>query len=205
MAHELKTPLTILNREIEDLAVKHKFDSKESAEVNVSLNRISNTITNFLNWADVASTGTPTNLHVYRIQSVLPELSLGWRKLFNDRLIIETDVDFQVMSNPFHLSQLIDNLVVNALKYSSGTVRLSFKTQMISIADEGHGIPQDVLDRVGSPFNKGPSTSTNETGSGLGLAWVKTIADLYSWKMRIESTPAGTKVEIYFPDLSQIS
>jgi two-component system sensor histidine kinase QseC len=202
MAHELKTPLTILNRDIEDLAIKHSFDKKETADVGVSLNRISNTITNFLNWAEVASTATPTNLHVYRVQSVLPELTLGWRKLFNDRLIIEADVDFQVMSNPFHLSQLIDNLVVNALKYSTGTVRLSFKSQQVCITDEGGGIPRDVLDRVGSPFNKGPSTTQSETGSGLGLAWVKTIADLYSWKMKIDSTSTGTIVEINFPDLS---
>jgi signal transduction histidine kinase len=204
MAHELKTPLTILNRDIEDLALKHKFDNQESAEVNVSLRRISNTITNFLNWADVASTGTPTNLHVYRIQSVLPELSPGWRKLFNDRLIIETDVDFQVMSNPFHLSQLLDNLVVNALKYSTGPVHLSFTHQQIVVADEGSGIPQDVLDRLGSPFNKGPSTSLVETGSGLGLAWVKTIVDLYSWKMKIDSSSNGTRVEISFPGLSEL-
>lgn len=204
MAHELKTPLTILNRDIEDLAVKHRFDDKESADINVSMRRISNTITNFLNWADVASTGTPTNLHVFRIQSILPELSLGWRKLFNDRLIIEADVDFQVMSNPFHLSQLVDNLVVNALKYSEGSVRLSFKTQQIVITDEGPGIPQDVLDRVGSPFNKGPSTGPGETGSGLGLAWVKTIADLYSWKMKIHSNEHGTRIELNFPGLSEL-
>jgi signal transduction histidine kinase len=205
MAHELKTPLTILNRDIEDLAIKHKFDTQESTDVNVSLSRISNTITNFLNWADVASTGTPTNLHVYRIQSVLPELAPGWRKLFNGRLQIETEVDFQVISNPFHLSQLIDNLVVNALKYSTGPVHLNFTNQQISITDQGSGIPQDVLDRLGSPFNKGPSTSLGETGSGLGLAWVKTIVDLYSWKMKIDSNANGTRVEISFPGLSDLT
>ncbi|MNK91808.1 Sensor protein QseC [compost metagenome] len=205
MAHELKTPLTILNRDIEDLAIKHNFTDQDSTDVNASLRRISNTITNFLNWADVASTGTPTNLHVYRIQSILPELTPGWRKLFADRLVIESLVDFQVMSNPFHLSQLIDNLVVNALKYSTGTVRLSFTNQQVSITDEGSGIPQDVLDRVGSPFNKGPSTSLGETGSGLGLAWVKTIVDLYSWKMKIDSTSQGTRIEIYFPGISELN
>lgn len=205
MAHELKTPLTILNRDLEDLAIKHKFSDQESIDVNVSLRRISSTITNFLNWADVASTGTPTNLHVYRIQSILPELTPGWRKLFNDRLKIQPDVDFQVISNPFHLSQLVDNLVVNALKYSSGTVYLRFANQQFSVTDEGSGIPQDVLDRVGSPFNKGPSTALVETGSGLGLAWVKTIVDLYSWKMTIDSSPKGTRVEISFPGISELN
>ncbi|MNT94166.1 Sporulation kinase A [compost metagenome] len=95
--------------------------------------------------------------------------------------------------------------MVNALKYSTGTVRLSFTNQQVSITDEGSGIPQDVLDRVGSPFNKGPSTSLGETGSGLGLAWVKTIVDLYSWKMKIDSTSQGTRIEIYFPGISELN
>lgn len=202
MAHELKTPLTILNRDLEDLAQKHKFSNQEVDEVNVSMKRISTTITNFLNWADIASTQTPTNLHVIRIGTVLSELLMGWNKISDGRLTVTTDVDFQVMCNPFHLSHLLDNLVINALKYSPGLVNIHIKDHVLQITDHGEGIPPDVLERIGSPFNKGPNTRGSDTGSGLGLAWVQTIVDLYAWRMRINSTAQGTTVEISFPDLS---
>ncbi|UXR63389.1 hypothetical protein EZJ49_09910 [Bdellovibrio bacteriovorus] len=56
MVHEIKTPLTLLNREVEKLQDKYRFASEEYQEVQRQLNRVSRTITNFLDWADLANT-----------------------------------------------------------------------------------------------------------------------------------------------------
>ncbi len=200
MAHELKTPLTILNRDLEELAKKHSFSKQEVDDTTFSLNRVSQTITNFLNWADLATTGVRGDLHVIRTSTLIEELKGGWNKIGPARVQIFPLQDFQVLGNPFHLAQLLDNLVVNAIKYAEGEIEVTLQDNNVTIEDFGAGIPKDVLERIGSPFNKGPQTG--KTGSGLGLAWIKTICDLYSWNLNIESSHKGTKVKITFPNLS---
>jgi signal transduction histidine kinase len=90
-----------------------------------------------------------------------------------------------------HLEQVMMNLVANALAYSNGSVVIEIFDAGFSVKDEGPGFPEDVLERVGEPFNR-----DSKTGHGLGLAWVATIARFYGWALDVQSTPSGSTVTI---------
>jgi len=65
----------------------------------------------------------------------------------------------------------------------------------IAVADEGVGIPMDVLDRIFDPF-----FTTKRGGSGLGLATVHRIVEQHGGSIRVESAPgAGTTVRVLLP------
>ncbi|MBO9667963.1 MAG: hypothetical protein J7501_14265 [Bdellovibrio sp.] len=201
MAHEIKTPLTILNRDVERLAKTHNLSEEETSALSENVEKVSRTITNFLNWAELTNQGQAENLHVIKIQSTLARLSPNWIKIFGERLSIEGQTDFQLMCNPDHFEQFLNNLVINALKYSNDNVQLRVGSHSLEVSDRGPGIPESVLQKWGTPFNKGPRSDEVE-GTGLGLAWVKTVAEIYRWDLKVHSDSSGTKITTIFPEIA---
>lgn len=202
MVHEIKTPLTLLNRELERLQEKYHWEASENHEVQRQLNRVSRTITNFLDWADLANAEKPQNLHVLKTQAVVREVCSSIQRAYPDRLNLDLQADFQVMCNPLHLEQVIENLTVNALRYTNGPVKVILKQNQFIVQDQGDGVPAEVIERLGTPFNRGPHRSGQEKGSGLGLAWVFSVATLYGWKFTLINDQ-GTRARIEFPALDE--
>jgi len=105
------------------------------------------------------------------------------------------------------LSQLVQNIVVNALKYGRAdspvrvTLTIGTGTAQLSVADEGEGIPAEFLPRVTERFYRvDPGRSRAIGGTGLGLAIVKHIAERHRGELDIASTPGvGTTVTVTFP------
>jgi signal transduction histidine kinase len=58
----------------------------------------------------------------------------------------------------------------------------------LEIEDRGPGIPRDVAERIGQPFNYGHKGTG---GFGLGLAWVSTICHKYGWTLSFRAANAG--------------
>ena len=101
--------------------------------------------------------------------------------------------------------QIWQNLVSNAIKYSErgGTVTLDAREEgnaiVLSVADKGAGMSAEDVRRVLEPFAQG-SNARGRQGTGLGLAVVKSFAELHGGQVSIESKPGkGTKVEVTLP------
>jgi len=106
-------------------------------------------------------------------------------------------------ADPARLSSVLANLVSNALRHTApgGTVRVSARAvagggvEMV-VADDGEGIPADLLPRVFDRFVKGASSS----GSGLGLAIVRDVVEAHGGSAGITSEPGrGTTVRLLLP------
>ena len=98
------------------------------------------------------------------------------------------------------LEQLFLNLLLNAVQETDSGGRVSAAVTLendalVSIADTGHGIPQDALDRVFEPFF---TTKTDGAGLGLAIAWRTAAA--HGGRLTIESALGrGTTVEVALP------
>lgn len=195
MAHELKTPLTIVNRDFEVITEKYQVEAQAVKEVQSNINKISETVSSFLDWAELTSQKIPGSLYVVNMDDVLVPVVNNLQKIYGSRLELEQGKGFQVLANPLHLEQLITNALNNALKYSDQPVKIYVGEGELHIADQGPGIPKEILSRIGSPFNK---NATTKKGIGLGLAWIKTICDLYSWRYEFQIS-TGTLLKIKFP------
>jgi len=113
-----------------------------------------------------------------------------------------------VKANASRLAQVFLNLLVNASQASSGdrrgklTIRVSVDTTpsgeaRVRVADNGKGIPPDVLPHVFEPFF---TTKPVGIGTGLGLSVCRNIVDKYGGRISIESTvEAGTTVSLVLP------
>jgi two-component system sensor histidine kinase QseC len=195
MAHELKTPLTIVNRDFEVISEKYNVEEKSVKEVQANIDKISLTVSSFLDWAELNSQKLPGSLYVVNLEEVLTPILNNLRKIYDDRVEVLPSKSFQVLSNPLHLDQLLTNVLSNSLKYSEGKVFVQFADSEMAIVDQGTGIPAEVLGKMGSPFNK---SATGKKGIGLGLAWIKTICELYGWQYEFKIN-GGTEFRVKFP------
>ena len=86
----------------------------------------------------------------------------------------------------------------NAVKYGpeGGQVQISAslegETAIITVADQGPGIPQELRERVFEPFFRVDSARSRQSGgTGLGLALVRAIAELHGGSASVEEAPMG--------------
>jgi signal transduction histidine kinase len=111
------------------------------------------------------------------------------------------------LADEVHFTNVIFNLLDNAVKYRKGTPVLYVKTWnknkgvVISVKDNGMGISKENLKRIFEKFYRVPTGNVHDVkGFGLGLAYVKKIIDDHGGQISVESeVNVGTKFEIYLP------
>ena len=108
-----------------------------------------------------------------------------------------------VYTDPARLSQVINNLVNNAIKFTSeGNIRIGYRPSAsgyvnIFVEDTGTGMSREVLEHIFDRFYKGDSF---KQGTGLGLSICKTIVKRFEGKIEVTSTPGkGTCFTITLP------
>jgi two-component system phosphate regulon sensor histidine kinase PhoR len=125
--------------------------------------------------------------------------------------VIHSDIDttpFEVKGDRMHITNVISNLIDNAIKYSDGqpdiTVQLKRESSgvSLSVSDKGIGIKKEHLNKIFDKLYRIPTGNVhNVKGFGLGLSYVKAIAELHGWKLNVKSKfGAGSEFTIVFKD-----
>jgi signal transduction histidine kinase len=113
----------------------------------------------------------------------------------------------QVLADPRRITQVLDNLIGNAVKFSNvdGLVRVKLRyvrgTWRIDVSDTGIGIPADEAARLFGPFVRGSNArSAGLPGTGLGLAIVKSLVEMHGGHVKVESVlDEGTTFSVFLP------
>lgn len=199
MAHELKTPMTILRMSIEKLVTAGNVPRSQIEQVESDLVKLEHVVMDFLEWASAENDVTKPQLHVINVTKRSADLIHVIQEAY-PKVNIELAngaANLKVFCNPLHFDQLLNNLLVNAAKYATNAVKLEIGTHSIMVHDDGPGIPATVLENLGRPFNR--STKSEKSGHGLGLAWVNTIIRKYDWKLSVANF-SGAQIIITFPN-----
>jgi signal transduction histidine kinase len=115
--------------------------------------------------------------------------------LFNERpLTVECDADLVAVGDPVQIERVLQNLLWNAAKHTPPATHVTLSARaegggvVLSVADDGPGIPEEELRHLGERFYRGGDLNARSTkGLGLGLALVKEILELHGSALEIES------------------
>lgn len=129
------------------------------------------------------------------------------RKEIAIRFDQQVDRPTVIRADPVKLRQIVNNLVVNAIKFSpSGSdvtirVRSAGERALLEVEDHGIGIPPDKVSMIFEPFKTlGQSGTAGEKSTGLGLAIVRQLADLHGATIDVESEVGrGSLFRVAFP------
>lgn len=116
--------------------------------------------------------------------------------------IVCLPADGQIVCDLDMMVALLQNLLSNAIKASrpGGLVRLASRGNILSVCDDGIGIPAEHMDKLGEPFYMvDKSRARSQQGAGLGLALCRRIAQAHDAQLVIESREnQGTCVQVVF-------
>ncbi|MCI6894191.1 MAG: HAMP domain-containing histidine kinase [Bacteroidales bacterium] len=117
----------------------------------------------------------------------------------SDEVLVNIEEDFQLMTQESLLTIALQNLINNAVKYSSGKpIHITVCRGKVEIKDYGIGISPDDLPHVFEPFYRA-SNAMNASGHGIGLALSKEIISKLGGKLSVSSkVDEGTCFEVIF-------
>lgn len=216
-AHELRGPITVIRGYLdvlrEELEPLMKPDQKELIDrLNVSANRLSGYINNILNVSRYDRRHLQLHLHEITFNEIVTNLwpDLEMRARTQNRLLsanIAPDLP-TIAADSNSLSEVIGNLVDNAIKYSNdgGQVILSAQVKEnfveCTVQDFGIGIPASVAGNLFSKFYRSHVSRSTVAGTGLGLYISKAIVDSHGGQIWVRSSEGqgsifGFTVPIY--------
>ena len=190
VAHDLRTPLTRLRTRLESAAVE-LGDSKEAEtlfEAAGDAGELLQTFDSVLRIARLEAGERRELLTNIDPKPILDDLAELYEPACEDsglKFTSEIISDVNILADRGLLSQAVSNLIENAIKYtpSGGSIHLKLSKNntgraIISIVDDGPGIPQSDRERVKERFVRLDKSRTLP-GSGLGLTLVEAVADLH--------------------------
>lgn len=224
VSHELRTPLTaikgytdyILERKLGDITDKQE---KGLVVVQRNLERLSRTIGALLDFSRMDIGRITLNLQRFSVASLVEQIQGTVRsELDKKRLRFVSAVEENLpplIADREKLSAVIENLVINAIKFTpeGGSITVSAgrvsgaerPTAEIRVSDSGIGIPKDQIGKIFNRFHQVDGTTTRRFGGvGLGLAIVKSILDAHGAAIHVESEEGkGTVFNFRLPLLER--
>ena len=209
-AHELRTPLAIMQTKLELFAAEHKNMEGDTAELVRSqaeqLDRLSKLVHTLLEMSNLSSAPRSDRIELAPlVEEIITDLTPLASQ--ND-ITMEQDCDNVVITGSDALIyRLVFNLIENAVKYNrrGGSVSVSVHKEnnvvVVRVSDTGCGIPEEYRESIFQPFFRVDKSRSRQMGGvGLGLALVHEIAVLHGGSVRAEpGNQVGTVFIVTLP------
>ncbi len=198
-SHELRTPLSLLRAEVE-LALESPHPNDELVDALRSIgeeaDRLSQLAEDLLLLSRIDEGLLPLRTEPTAIGELLDGVAARFgRRAAETGRTIETAADGLVADvDRLRLEQALGNLVENALRYGSGTIRLTARRELdgveIHVTDEGEGLPPGFAPQAFERFSRA-NDSRAGAGAGLGLAIVKAVVEAHAGTVTVGRTSEG--------------
>lgn len=218
ISHDLRNPLTALLASSARLKKNTNVSADETQHLASIIHRTSNKILEQLNelvdWAKDQREKTVFNPISIKLRSSLDgSLEILKSNAIQKKIVLENNIspDIYIKADIFMLRSIIQNLVMNAIKYTPQRGRVCITAQVIDtmveicIHDTGVGMSPEVQQTLFTRFGPGSSPGTNhEQGTGLGLLLVSDFVSQHGGTINIESESGqGTSFKFTMPVESQ--
>ncbi len=208
LSHEIRNPLSAVKMNLQILKKNTDLKVNDQRRIDISVKeviRLEQILSELLDFAK------PLQLEraFTNINDILASCSeLLEMRLNEENIKISTEFDSNIpklWADAQRLEQAFINLLLNAIEASEEKGKIVIKTLYIPdggspgteilIEDEGHGVPEELLDEIFKPF-----FTTKSKGTGLGLSNVKRIVDVHGGTLEVVNLkPKGTSLRVLLP------
>ena len=210
VTHELKTPIAVTKLNLETLQKYHLDPEKQKKIIRTALDetgRLNFLTNNILIASQLEGGGYKSTREELDLSSLLRDCIIDFRNRFPERVFFENiESDTDVKGDPLLLQMMINNLIENAIKYSSRESRVTAELKKyrsgieLRITDEGPGIEDAEKKKIFSKFYRIGNEATRKTqGTGLGLYLCRKIARDHNADISVTNhSPRGSSFVVIF-------
>ncbi|RNE69785.1 two-component system sensor histidine kinase EnvZ [Vibrio cholerae] len=203
ISHDIRTPLTRIRLATEMMSPEDSYLAESIISDTEECNQI---ISQFMDYLKPVNREAFEAVDLNDIASDVASSEGGYEVQIETELQADLTPAF---GNPIAIKRSLSNLVVNALRYGNGWVKVSSgmtadkKLVWLSVEDNGPGIDPSQVNKVFEPFTRG-DTARGSEGTGLGLAIVKRIVSQHHGAVSVSNrTQGGLRAQISFPTKQQ--
>lgn len=199
ITHELRTPLTLILGPLEDLTNDRRlpdFASKKIGCIHASAERLLNIVNDILEFRKTVTQNRKLTVVRDNLGAFIKETGTRFKDLnHNPNLNIQMDIQDgvpEIYFDPEVITTVVNNLMSNAIKYTpSGSITISLRmpdTECVSLSveDTGYGIDKEALPHICDRYYQ-ENGKHQASGTGIGLALVKSLAQLHEAELLIDS------------------
>lgn len=211
-SHQLRTPLAVLKGTLEVLIRKPRTETEYQEKITYSIkeiDRISSAVEQLLILARLDKNSVKVTKTAINLQMISNDILYRFRNDISKKLLsvnITSNIDADLISDPYYIDLIIENLISNAVKYASENTAIDIvmtknKGEITyQIKNQGVVIPPADLETIFNPFYRSnPLHHKAIQGNGLGLSIVKKVSDLLGAKITVSSDAGvGTVFTLVF-------
>ncbi|WP_262246428.1 ligand-binding sensor domain-containing protein [Parapedobacter soli] len=215
VTHEIRTPLTLIKAPLEKVMKK----AEELPAVRKHLQTMERNTERLLQLTDQLLDFRKTEVNGYRLSFIDQDVAALVKENYAAFKLVATQRNIKLsFTAPAHpciaavdkeaFTQIIGNLLTNALKYAERTIEIVMRTESptgtvtILVKNDGYLIPLSMREKIFETFTRLKMTD-NQQGSGLGLALARSLAQLHKGHLRLASPENGMNVFLLTLPLKQ--
>ncbi|MEO6760631.1 MAG: HAMP domain-containing sensor histidine kinase, partial [Saprospiraceae bacterium] len=216
MTHEFKTPISTINISTDVFLQNEKIKTDPRLDryagiIKEQVLRLNTQVEKVLQLAKIERDNIELNQERFDLAELIRSISPSIEIKVNEKKgLLHLDLNASqnlVRADRLHLTNILHNLVDNAVKYSKDIPDIHIGLHnagnrlVLTVRDNGMGIPKEHQKRVFDKFYRVPTGNVhNVKGFGLGLFYVKSMCQAHRWKIELVSEPEkGTQISITMP------
>ena len=198
MTHELKTPIAIAYSANDALL---NYDTANDSQkkvtylniANKQLKRLGELVENILAMSMERRKTMKLKPEEIQLHPFVDEIAAAHRMRDDKNISINVNIDNDIMveADRTHLTNVLNNLIDNAIKYSGDSVEITIvgDNKNLTVSDNGIGIPSKSIPFLFNKFYRVPHGNRQDVrGYGIGLYYVKSILDKMGWTIEVKSS-----------------
>ena len=208
IAHELRTPLSVMKAQVEGMIDKVVTDIPGGLEnIRAEVERLTRLVEGIEDLAKAeASFFSPGEYVRINLKEFLEDIVSGMGPIFREKglsFALSGQGDLEVTTDVEKLDMIMKNILSNSLKFTRiGSVRVEYGSDdgdfFVVVTDTGQGIPENELPNIFTRFFRG--TGAGDKGVGIGLALVKELIEVMGGRVDVKSSPGeGTIFTVWLP------
>lgn len=209
IAHDLRSPLSRLRQRVEMLSAPDRDEAAREADAARALSEVDHLLRVFAQLTEISRAEAGLGREEFEPIGLLDlahDVAEFYEPVAADQgiqLLVKGDAA-TVSGHKTLLAQALSNLLENAVRYAPDGSRIIVSVQesaeqtVLSVCDQGPGVPEEDLDRLSQPFVT-LDPSRTEQSSGLGLALVTAIAHMHGGEFDARNSEPGLEVRISLP------
>lgn len=208
LAHDLKTPLSIIAGYAENLQANVHTEKREhyADHIQTNVSRMNQIIHNMLDLTRLEGDSLKVHVEDVALAEVSRTIIERYKAVWEERKIgVSLDGEAIIRADKSLMIRLIDNFFVNALNNTptGGTINIKTAEDTLEVYNSGSSIPENMIEEIWLPFKKGDTARNDSKGTGLGLAIAARILQMHKFSYGARNHKDGVVFWFTFHSVSK--